>query len=80
MEHIQPMKGLIRHLLDNAADHDALIKILWDTLDLCVVTPRLSTDCSTLLLSNGLPGPDGPLGPLPLCGKGPGHDPAPQQG
>jgi len=32
------MKGLIRHLLDNAADHDALIKILWDTLDLCVVT------------------------------------------
>jgi len=38
LEHIQPMKGLIRHLLDNAADHDALIKILWDTLDLCVVT------------------------------------------
>jgi len=72
------MKGLIRHLLDNAADHDALIKILW-TPWTCVWSPRLSTDCSTLLLRNGLPGPDGPLGPLPLRGKGPGHDPAPQQ-
>ncbi len=58
MEHIQPMKGLIRHLLDNAADHDVLIKILWDTLD---VERDLDTIPSTMVRPPGFLGSSGPL-------------------
>jgi hypothetical protein len=48
------MKGLIRHLLDNAADHDALIKILW-TPWTCVWSPRLSTNWHLMVGSTGFP-------------------------
>jgi len=62
LEHTQPIIGLVRQLVDEALENDALIALLQGTMELVVVTPEEARRLDSSSKGRAAPDPSDPLG------------------